>query len=113
METGIIIGGRAGGSTPGPGPPTPGPGSKSCWAGGRLCAMGNAHPSAVKATAAVRIQSDKRIFMMSPLTLRRGLVRKRAGKAWAALHCDVASGPAETSPLSLLSGVDPAGDFPL
>ena len=42
--------------------------------------MGNAHPSAVKATAAVRIQSDKRIFMMSPLTLAVALSGNGPGK---------------------------------
>ena len=84
-----------------------------------------------------RRQNPKRQtdFHDVPRDIGRGFVRKRAGKAWAALHCDVASGCSKkgsgseplTLPLrklvaakcltpflsSLLSGVDPAGVFPL
>src|SRR5262249_53905799 len=69
IVTGIIAGGNEGGSTPGPGPPTPGPGSSNVEAGGRLCALGNTHPVAVIATASDMMQSNRRIFMVSPLTI--------------------------------------------
>jgi len=51
-----IMGGAAGGSTPGPGPPTPGPGSSNCWAGGKLCSLKPAQPVTARAAAVQTIQ---------------------------------------------------------